>query len=1163
MEDRIRVGLERKALARWPDDKTRFWQLDMGLDEKLLNGLVSDVSRALFGFAQVPDRVVVAVLMQVLRSHLPNVRQSRLWPDVAQYFSLHSGVKRPVDEYAQRFRSRLDAVFRSRLSGIPEFRRYVCLLLDEAGIGYDRAHIIIDFLAQVAELDIRQELTDGTLEEYVSKTLNRFVADRGNRTDIEALQLVLARAGMTLARIRLVLHDEADPWELQLWGWEDLRDFWLDRAQEDLSLLIPEAREVFEALIPQLSGTLFVDQVFALAQSGKYQLSIGGASIKPGSWSSADEVPLGAVEIVSGAVSRHVRVIDSFGLSAATLDNCSPDVWYRRGPKGYFIWMHRPFEVVLDDRWAKRARPVAGPEPGNPPCYLWSGFVRPGQSAWVDVPRIVLKRDPDAWPLFHWKYFDSGPVICVSGIGFLNFPNSDRATARIGDEIVWTGRIGKASGSLRCRNEIKFQPNSALTGVVFELALEGGVSVVKDLALPALPFGIQDEMVVSGDRLARGVIVRKNLAGTILVGPASASPPRTFNCTVRTPQRHTLPAGTAAWVVQADPHIGNGRSLRVLWCERIWDEGAARPRLELVVPPSPGISEIDLQATGNLQMIREGAESSAFLRASHLREDGEYKLEVSLLGGRWVLTLADNPAIMGIGDILDKLPARFAGMLAGLLRFQLLEHGKETGNPEFAFLTGTAIELEAARKGLPSRLIIGSARWGDLLVVSDDPVQEDGQSVSATLLFPYEKGLSGADGISVIWKALCRDLVVLLDEEELGSGPLTVEDLKRLKFQLIGKGTSISIGFFAGKEAILSGVDPLTCPSGRKLVQRLFDSGAGTGLDDTDILEIRIQDKTESLRSITVDPSSLVTSISATVTYDGMVPVLRCELSWTGLPFFSRELELNSVFLPSPRAVRVKADEEDYLDMSGEFEIPLPEFEGYTTLAEIPLDVKFLESGREIRSVSLRFRPSLEQEDPVVLRNRLKAILDNRQPAHDGVAIEHVSGVVGLIERYLALTGEFPFATDRLEEALNRLASGIKGGGKYVLLFGVRRELMESPGVPHSRPNPGKTLGIDDVLANVLLVHVLARECRKGTADPKQIRALNEALDAQLKALSGSALEGVVLLLRRICEKLSGEEYPSTEHNFSAREEPDLTAHRVFYIDPEVFGMYSGNRLSG
>ena len=92
VQEKINESLEKHGMKGWPDDTCRFWQLEPELADETIEGATSHLARNLFVHRIVPAGPAIAILMQILRSYLPSVREMRLWPEVAGYFNGQSGL---------------------------------------------------------------------------------------------------------------------------------------------------------------------------------------------------------------------------------------------------------------------------------------------------------------------------------------------------------------------------------------------------------------------------------------------------------------------------------------------------------------------------------------------------------------------------------------------------------------------------------------------------------------------------------------------------------------------------------------------------------------------------------------------------------------------------------------------------------------------------------------------------------------------------------------------------------------------------------------------------------------------------------------------------------------------------------------------------------------
>jgi hypothetical protein len=180
--------------GRWPSESSRFWQMGLEVaDETVQTGML-DVRRLLASGAPRGGLTHIALLLHLLRTRLPGVEVSRLWPDVTALLAPEA--RRP-DGCADFFRDLLRTHFRGRLAADSHHFRYVRLLLDEAGVGAGRVRIIVDFLTRLTEIPIGGSFDDSELRELVQDEIRH-----DGRNDVEAIGPALFSAGEALLRIR-------------------------------------------------------------------------------------------------------------------------------------------------------------------------------------------------------------------------------------------------------------------------------------------------------------------------------------------------------------------------------------------------------------------------------------------------------------------------------------------------------------------------------------------------------------------------------------------------------------------------------------------------------------------------------------------------------------------------------------------------------------------------------------------------------------------------------------------------------------------------------------------------------------------------------------------------------------------------------------------------
>ena len=162
------------AYSSDPNSHIPFWCLPVELSAIQMSAAAAAVARNAIARSHRNEKETLVFLLSLLRSHLRTVRANRLWPEVAAELGKAGGVTIDAGACGQHFRALLDRTSSAEISRISHHNKYVIYLLDEAGIGHDRARIVTDFFRHVAR-NISTVFVDDAPEQIAHQLLAEFL----------------------------------------------------------------------------------------------------------------------------------------------------------------------------------------------------------------------------------------------------------------------------------------------------------------------------------------------------------------------------------------------------------------------------------------------------------------------------------------------------------------------------------------------------------------------------------------------------------------------------------------------------------------------------------------------------------------------------------------------------------------------------------------------------------------------------------------------------------------------------------------------------------------------------------------------------------------------------------------------------------------------------
>ena len=1161
-KSKVSEQLEKTAKANdlqpWGVTDTQFWQLGVQLPDKIMQVASADIATAAVSGRSLTDKSVLAILMVVLRSYLAGVRANYLWPEVAKYFNAQSGLQVQHGIYAARFREALGVIFASKLSEIEHHHRYVMLLLDEAGIGHDRAAIIMEFLLHLCEMDDMSGNAVGEFEQVVLDNLERFNSAAHSRGDVEALWRVLLRAGVTVFRIRQALQDYPDPLELQLWQWEDLRQFWLSATGEKLETVLPEAQQVFNALLPHFGNIISCDQVYALIRDGDIAVELpqknNATPVSP------DDIPLGKVIFYRNKSQVEAKTTETLGLTSDVAQKRTPDCWLRRGLNGYYIWSAEPFHVLIDGYSRVKSREIYNYRNGRLEGYIWSGRLREDQSVVVEESGIELERISAVLPQYTWRYNPSGPTLKLMGIKVLHHDGLMDAKVMVAENVVWEGQIKAGTTMVVPRKqfkEIAIDPNEAVTGVKVEVYSGERLFGYREIRLPPYPFAIVNR------RILRPGVVDSAIAGdygfrdSVLIVPNGRernSMPESDAGKFSPYEDIEIPAGTVAFRLGLVSDRAVARKMR--YDEHEWVIAGDIPSLWVDSPRKISIGPVAIHCTGSIYPV--ASDNTANVRLCVCGEIDNSGWALRLDTGSVIHRYALQPSTQSIvlASLLEYAPAAFHRSIYGLVRMELVHQGKPTGLPCYLYYVGDSAIPQVARPDEYARVIFSNLQLREQIITSDTPLHKSGEYASCTLVFPEVRDIESASGVTFIWKPECRGVSFSSANTESITDRINLEQAASTTVRVEGSlvGWSLQACLSVGDELVESELYTLTNINNplSKMLDKYVFSVFPLEIRYLDSLMIKAIDGQEVFQIWNLFLSPCEINLDVKEASRNGSHGIHISASWLGLA--DREVTViakeGAEWISAPHVIHHRVGITGPAELSGTAFIELID-EVINLISNRVIDIELLEDGRLTASRQITTKSPARKiiENREELRNQILSLIKSNK-ATSGSAEATISNFILLIERYVLKFSEIPYDAARLEAVMMKSFKMTEQSGHLLTCLITRIELVERSDVPDVRPKPTCGKSILNVLENTLLLHVLAREYHAGTLDPINAVRLQDCIALQRRVVPAGAGRDWVTCMLCACRRLTADD---THLSMDERRAvADSMKNPVFSIGQEV-----------
>lgn len=1118
VEELLAAEGERLPGGNWPDSECRFWHLGFNVDRETLAVAISAIRQKIVTGAPRRSLPYVALLLHLLRTELPAVRANRLWPDVA---ALINGPEQdePVarERCAEFFRDCLRRSFRTALAQQQNYHKYVGLLLDEAGVGFDRARIIGDCLSRLLEETIGTAHDDETMRRMLQDVLK---AD--DRPDVVALEPVLLRAGMALLRVQRALLDEADPMVVRKWTWADLCQFALGVAGEPLAYLIPEAESVFSALIPRLGKRISCENAFELAHQGGTVVQFPPTYDAASAPQRAEDVPLGTIYVVRGGSRQAVTTVDGCGNGFEIITRIPPDKWTPgAGGRHASIWRPDAFFVERTGSGRALARAVCGPQ-GRVGGYAWSGTTWPGDTAIArssvsGTPSVPMSRAPSIRPVVRWLWQDSRLILRVPRVAYFDVNEGAVISVECEGKPLCQEVAAERNGALEPSESFERYWNTVDDVVTLALRIAGKVCVEAMVRMEKRPFAVIDGVVYRLRDLGRAHLSGRGTRDVLLLGDLSSEAPECSSGSLsKAPKSVTVPDGLVAFVWTGDVTTGlTGLS----WGDTEAAGGTAVPRMDVDASREIATTGYRIRSTGNVWPVI--ASSSAAMDVLVWDIPAGRSATLKLTCGPLILrkVIAGDSRI-SLRELLSQAPPSGIQHLAGLGDVSLEYDGRTTPHRIAVYFAPDRVEADPVRVGGAARArFLGS---GGAAFELYGKVRTGGAGVEAVapLTFPDHGHLEPGSGVLLFWSPEVFDIHLkradgTVDEHELSLSTLRTSsidaegDISKWTFDISLGGTYRTISGAGVRDA-----DNLETALGEALAET---SCEGLTCTHGTLSAVYGMAAVQSWR-VALDLSLRAMSVELVPSADTMR--VNIGLEWTGLPAGLVRCVIrdgSAVLAQTECPMRRATGAGLKCSASLALEVPLAHCVALADGAEWTVSAVEVRSGQTIgeRSVAVPVLAQTGSDIPGSIRSLL------RRPASSEAASAACRQVFVLFHEFILRAGTAPFPPEALAAQVERVLSEADCAGTAATGIRTEGRLLDSGGIPSLRPRATEEPTKFGLVLNETLSSVLERESSFGQLLPASVVALQNAVRAQIAGIRpGSTLKAGLERLSERCDAL-------------------------------------------
>jgi hypothetical protein len=1103
--------------GRWPDNASRFWQMGLEVPEETVAAGVAEVRQILASGAIGGGLLHIALLMHLLRTRLPGVQVSRLWPDVTALLASEEGQD---DTCAAFFRALLRTHFRGRLAADSHHFRYVRLLLDEAGVGSGRARIIVEFLTRLTEIPIGGSFDDSHLRELVYGEIRR-----DGREDVEAIGPALFSAGEALLRVRRALLDVVDPADVATWDWTDLAEFAHRTAGRELGYLIPEAERVFGTLIPLLGRRLSCARAFEL-------MNTPGVCVNfPPDWDDAsrpeseDGVPLGAIRVIRGIGVREMLTVDEYGFGAEFAAEQPAEMWFgKRDGAPIAIWLRTPFEVRRRHQPPGRSRPIHGPK-GRCIGHFWSGLASAGDGTTAvsrDAPciEIPLFRATSLVPVPVWRWREGGFELHLSRVAYYDLAERTDVELRADGLVIASRNANRGNGLLETSKAVVFQRPPLREGVALSMAASGRLIASALIRLPRGPLLIDGNRVFRARELARAPVRQEPSRHLVLVGDMDSGEP---HCSIGEVMgvglEQLLGSGLAAFNWTVDTRNGVPA---FSWGDFDWPGVERTPVLANDLPREIDCGGYLLQGSGDVRPVCLDREIESGVWIS-----GAAGLSGVDLLTRWGPLVSRrrivDDARVGLSRLFADLPNSVRERLCGLVMLSVERERNPTLEQLGLYVAPTALVAHPVRVGLRGRIELMDRAGSSIELYSTREADVDDPELVSEIIFPDRDGLESGSGVRVLWLADVYDLRFRGDDgadlpssTDSSSAVLRPTALRSARFVLVGDRSLWTLEIALEHLSLPMQVTTVTEPGGvlRELMRLLAGRDSVHPLQAVTIVALYAGIPAGTW---VVEIGAVLLDSRATAEIaDGRL-VLRVAFDWTGFPAREISMWVEDEGRPIEGAVIAEtASAADCLKHHAtvQMELPSTTFAGAsTTLTVVPL----------IDQVAVTRIAIIVPDEPVTtdgIPAELKRVLAD----YDERSARHACRRAAVIfVRFARERAAVPLDADRCAGRVDRLFAEVEcAGAASATIRSIGMLLADSVHVPAIRPPLSEEFSEFGLTVNEVIVDVLQREEHLGQLQPESIDALRRAAELQRSAATlDDALNRRLEALAVTCERFN------------------------------------------
>ena len=1115
IERGIAAAVRKLSNQRWPDQKNRFWHLGVEFDRTELDRALSEIALEVVRGTSGASLPRVVVLLHLLRRELPGVRANRLWPDVATLVNSHGpGREIGTDVCAVYFRNRLRGVFPGRLARDTDAHKYVKLVMDEAGVGFDRARIIREFLEGLARTPV-----DATISDADQRAILHEQIARDARPDVAVLEPALLNAGLALFRIQRALITDVAPGEAQLWSWPEFNAFIRGVVGDEIAYLVPDAESVFRELLPIIGSRIPCQRAFELLTENGTVIAFPPSYSAKSIPRTLEDVAIGTIRITMGSRELTVTTFDEVGSGPEIVRN-PPERWMSlAGGRQAAIWRDHPFHVDRTGLGSAVARLVCDPM-GRILGYAWGGLTRPGDrlvsiSHQKGHPSIAFERNSSARPVVKWRWREGGfegRVLCV---GYYDAPEHSALDVTLDGRVI--GRVSDArlNGLIECETAAKFRWSLDAT-VALNLRSAGRILYDTELRLPQRPLAVIGSEVFRLDDLGSAENVPDPLDEILLFGDDDAPEPECDEGTiVRAPRSFPRPNGMCVYIWRGST---KSRIPAIRWGDVGWSQAQQCPSLTVLASREMLGVGFRIRTTGSVWPVSTTNSENVTFVLDGIAHGLECELEFRC-GPIVARCKRVAPSQTTLAELLSSIPGWAMARISGLSTVTARVDGVSNTSSTAIYFVPVRIQHGPVRIGAAPTAHATDAIGHALELVPRDQPRLPGDEVSATLTFPGHDELEPGSGVTFSWIPDYFDIVLRDGDHKLTDERLGLSELEKLDIDLTGD--SSEWGFGAGilqENRALPTVDAIRETIGG--LGACLESAIGRGLANVDEVFLTAYYRSAAVARWTIDlsPVPIDLRVASSLAGEGIHVIARVE--WLGQSMDSAEIRLRdgTSLLVSTTASPERSGRQPFSRFANaELSVPSAYCIGYpdgrSAIVEAFVGSKALTSA----PCTLPAIPVSASDIPTVIR----ALLDrSANAAEASAACRQI--LVLYCDHVLHAKREFPWEPDRLARVIDRQLGMADCAGTTSVGIRVIGALQTSIQPPSLRLEPSEEPSPYGIAINEIVFRMLERQRTNGTLVPSARVNLQLALREQsLLTDQDSSLVDRIRSLTERCEGLT------------------------------------------